>query len=87
MTRTKKVGSSGRLGSRYGVRTRRRLSQVESQSRAVYECPRCGRRRVKRISIGIWGCSKCGYTFAGGAHVPLTKLGEIVKRATRGTPE
>lgn len=87
MTRTKKVGSSGRLGSRYGVRTRRRLSQVESQSRAVYACPRCGRRRVKRISIGVWGCSKCGYTFAGGAHIPSTELGEIVKRAARGTPE
>ncbi len=87
MTRTKKVGSSGRLGVRYGVNLRRRIAQVESQSKATYECLRCGRRRVKRISVGIWGCKKCGYTFAGGAHVPLTKLGEMVKRATRGTQE
>jgi large subunit ribosomal protein L37Ae len=87
MTRTRKVGSSGRLGPRYGVRTRRRLSQVESQAKALYDCPRCGRRRVKRLSVGLWGCSKCGHTFAGGAHTPFTKIGEMAKRAARGIQE
>ncbi len=87
MTRTKKVGSSGRLGSRYGVTVRRRLAQVESQSKTLYECPRCGRRKVKRISVGLWVCSKCEYTFAGGAYVPSTKPGEMAERVVRGAQE
>jgi len=87
MTKTKKVGSSGRLGVRYGVSVRRRLAKVESQSKALYECTSCGRRRVKRKSVGLWSCSKCGYTFAGGAYLPLTKLGEMAERAARSIQE
>jgi large subunit ribosomal protein L37Ae len=87
MTKTRKVGSSGRLGARYGVAVRRQLAKVESQSRILHDCPSCGRRRVKRISVGIWGCSKCGHTFAGGAYLPSTKLGEIAERTARGIQE
>jgi len=39
---------------------------------------------VKRWSVGIWHCRKCGYRFAGGAYTPTTKLGEVAGRATRG---
>jgi len=41
-------------------------------------------RTVKRWSVGVWHCRKCGYKFAGGAYAPTTKLGEIAARATRG---
>jgi len=32
-------------------------------------------------SVGVWTCRKCGYTFAGGAYTPFTKIGTIAKRA------
>src|SRR3989449_11613236 len=41
-------------------------------------------RTVKRWSVGVWHCRKCGFKFAGGAYAPTTKLGEIAARATRG---
>jgi large subunit ribosomal protein L37Ae len=40
---------------------------------------------VKRESVGVWKCKKCGYTFAGGAYMPVTKLGVVAKRAAKGT--
>jgi len=39
---------------------------------------------VKRISVGIWKCKKCGITFTGGAYSPTTKLGVVAKRAAKG---
>lgn len=44
-------------------------------------CPICTYRKVKRLSVGIWSCGKCGHTFAGGAYSPVTKLGSIARRA------
>jgi hypothetical protein len=41
-------------------------------------------KTVKRWSVGVWHCRKCGFKFAGGAYAPTTKLGEIAARATRG---
>jgi len=40
--------------------------------------------RVKRVSVGIWKCKKCGYTFAGGAYTPTTKLGIVANRIAKG---
>lgn len=38
------------------------------------------------MSVGIWICGRCGLRFAGGAYVPITKLGEVARRAARGGP-
>lgn len=70
MAKTKKVGSSGRFGAKYGRKIRVRTTQIESTSKAWHECPRCNAPKVKRQSAGIWVCSRCDAVFAGGAYAP-----------------
>ncbi len=75
MGRTRKVGIAGRFGARYGATIRLRVKEIEEAMRAPHRCPRCKTRgKLKRISIGIWTCKKCGYTFAGGAYLPSTGI-------------
>jgi large subunit ribosomal protein L37Ae len=64
MTKTKKVKSSGRFGPRYGKTVRARLVQVEEKQRKKQRCHLCKRLGVKRLSKGIWKCSKCNKKFA-----------------------
>jgi len=69
--RTKKVGSVGRFGPRYGVRIRRRILEVELEQRKRHQCPRCSAYSVRRRGTGVWGCRRCGLVFAGGAYRPV----------------
>jgi large subunit ribosomal protein L37Ae len=57
---------SGKLGTRYGRKIRARVADVEEKQRAKQDCPKCG-KSAKRISPGIYECSKCG-KFTGGAY-------------------
>ena len=71
MTRgTVKVGSAGRFATRYGVKTRMQIAQIEKKQKARHPCPRCGQVRVKRVGTGIWKCRRCKCEFAGGAYMP-----------------
>lgn len=83
MGRTKKVGSAGSLGPRYGTVARKRFADVISGLRMRHECPSCHFHAVKRLSVGIWYCRKCGVKFTGGAYVPSTKLWEVSRRAAK----
>lgn len=83
--RTKKVGPTRGLGTRYGATVRKRYAKIIKQLKKPHTCPQCGLQRVKRESVGIWKCRKCGYTFTGGAYSPVTKLGVIAKRVAKGT--
>lgn len=83
MGRTYKVGPSGSFGARYGTVARKRYSTVVTQLRAPHECPQCHIPAVKRMSVGIWLCRRCGFKFAGGAYAPITKLGQVAERASR----
>jgi len=83
--KTKKVGPTRGLGPRYGSTVRKRYVRVTAGLKKAHKCPQCGFVRVKRKSVGVWKCKKCGYTFAGGAYVPVTKLGVVAKRAAKGT--
>jgi large subunit ribosomal protein L37Ae len=80
MGNTKKVGSTGRYGTRYGVGIRKRLLKVETKQKQKHACPDCGFDRIKRTAPGIFSCSKCHTEFAGGAYLPKTMTGGIVKK-------
>ena len=82
--RTKKVGPAGRLGSRYGVRARTQVRNVELVQKNKHICPSCGYKKVKRVSTGIWQCGKCKTKFAGGAYQPQTEAGLNVEKILRG---
>ncbi|RLG57778.1 MAG: 50S ribosomal protein L37ae [Hadesarchaea archaeon] len=70
MSRTKKVGASGRFGPRYGRKVRKLFVDVEGRVRKRYKCPGCAALRVKRVSTSIWQCKRCGLKFAGGTYSP-----------------
>lgn len=65
---TKKVGSTGRFGARYGKKVRRKILDVEKIQRKWQQCPYCSAKRVKRIATGIWHCKKCNSKFTGRAY-------------------
>ena len=68
MARTKKVGTSGRFGARYGRKTRQRVADIEKKLRQWHKCPYCNKQRVKRVSIGIWECRNCKSKLTGKAY-------------------
>uniref|UniRef100_A0A7C1P600 Large ribosomal subunit protein eL43 n=1 Tax=Thermofilum pendens TaxID=2269 RepID=A0A7C1P600_THEPE len=76
---TKIVGPAGRFGARYGSTLRKKVALIERKMRAKHRCPRCDTLgSLRRVSIGVWTCKKCGYTFAGGAYTPRTELGRAL---------
>ena len=81
MARTKKVGSTGRYGSRYGAKLRRRVLDIDNRRKEPTRCPACATKSLKRKAVGLWECSKCNLLFAGGAYVPYTDAGKAAKRA------
>ncbi|MEM2946636.1 MAG: 50S ribosomal protein L37ae [Candidatus Bathyarchaeia archaeon] len=82
--RAKKVGPTRGLGPRYGATVRKRYIKIVAEMKKSHRCPRCGLPRVKRVSVGVWKCRKCGFTFTGGAYTPATKLGVVARRVAKG---
>ena len=85
MVRAKKLGPVARLGVRYGGTVRRRLAAIEIEMKKPHKCPSCETMAVRKVSVGLWGCRKCGFTFTGGAYTPSTKIGDVARRAARST--
>ncbi len=65
---TKKVGSTGRFGPRYGTKTKKVVLDIEKKKDKT--CPYCERTTLKRLAAGIWYCRKCKSKFAGAAYFP-----------------
>jgi large subunit ribosomal protein L37Ae len=73
--RTKKVGITGKYGTRYGANLRKRAKKLEQSSHAKHFCHFCGKYNIKRTAVGIWSCGACKKTVAGGAwslHTPTS---------------
>lgn len=79
--RTKKVGITGKYGTRYGSTLRKLVRKIEISQRASYSCSFCGKDRVKRKCVGIWTCKSCGKTTAGGAYT-LNTPSAVTGRST-----
>lgn len=57
-----------RFGARYGKSLKLRYGKIEALQKEKYKCPYCNAPKVKRISVGIWECKKCGSKFTGKAY-------------------
>jgi len=65
-SKSKKTKSIGRFGARYGKRPKAYLVAIEEKQRKKQRCPFCGKSSVKRLSKGLWKCTrkKCRKKFA-----------------------
>lgn len=86
--RTKKVGNTGWMGARYGIRIRRRVLDLDQTRRKASACPRCSTVTVSRVASGVFACRRCGTQFASGAYLftpapPITRS----ERAAEGKAE
>ncbi|KAF2861404.1 putative 60S ribosomal protein L43 [Piedraia hortae CBS 480.64] len=88
--RTKKVGITGKYGTRYGASLRKQVKKIEISQHAKYTCTFCGKTTVKRHSVGIWNCKSCKKTMAGGAYslsTPAAATARSTIRRLRETKE
>jgi large subunit ribosomal protein L37Ae len=77
--RTKKVGITGKYGTRYGSTLRKVIRKIEVSQHSTYKCVFCGKDSVKRLSAGIWKCKSCKKTVAGGAYTLNTPAAVTVR--------
>lgn len=53
--------------ARYGRKIRKLYEKAEGNKKKSYECPKCGKRSVRRVSYALWRCNSCGAQIAGAA--------------------
>lgn len=66
--------------ARYGRKIRKLWEQADDRRRKRYECPKCGKRSVKRASYALWECRSCGAKIAGAAYSLTSEAGETARR-------
>ncbi|KXJ94680.1 ribosomal protein L37ae [Microdochium bolleyi] len=81
--RTKKVGVTGKYGTRYGASLRKQVKKMEITQHAKYTCTFCGKTTVRRNAVGIWDCKACKKTVAGGAYVVSTAAAAAMRSTLR----
>jgi large subunit ribosomal protein L37Ae len=81
--RTKKVGITGKYGTRYGSTLRKLVRKIEVSQHSTYRCAFCGKTSVKRTCAGIWHCKSCRKVVAGGAYT-LSTASAVTVRSTIG---
>ena len=65
---------------RYGRRIRKLSGAATKKKEASYECPKCAKKSVERISYALWECRSCGAKIAGGAYSLSTLTGKTARR-------
>lgn len=68
------LSSMKRYGARYGRSLKERYSLIEDEQKKLYDCPECGKPKLKRVSKGIWQCTKCNAKIAGKAYSVSKKV-------------
>nr|ALS05112.1 60S ribosomal protein L37a [Labidocera rotunda] len=83
--RTKKVGITGKYGTRYGASLRKTVKKMEISQHSKYVCTFCGKENMKRKAVGIWQCGtkNCRIRVAGGAWNYTTTAAASVRSAVR----
>ncbi len=81
--RTKKVGSTGWMGARYGIRIRRRVVTIDRARKRASPCPRCSTVTLHRVASGVFECRRCGTRFASNAY--LFQAPPPISRTTKGS--
>ncbi|KAJ1914922.1 60S ribosomal protein L43 [Mycoemilia scoparia] len=81
--RTRKVGVTGKYGTRYGSSLRKQVKKMEITQHAKYTCTFCGKDSVRRTAVGIWTCKGCKKTTAGGAWTVSTTAAATVRSTIR----
>ena len=59
------------MGSHYGVKLRKKYDAVKRKQKQLYACPKCGKKKLKRVDFAQWKCKSCEAVFAGGAFEPF----------------
>ena len=70
--------------AKYGKRIRDLVEVSLSKKKDRYECPKCGKRSVKRVANALWECRSCGARIAGGAYSLGTDIGQTARRVLAG---
>jgi len=83
MSKAGKSKAVGGLGVRYGRTVRKQLATIQQNLKMKQYCQRCGTRSVRRTSVGIWKCRRCGFTFSGAAYAPTSKMGDVARRSAK----
>ena len=86
--RTKKVGNTGWMGPRYGIRIRRKVLELDRARVLSAACPRCSTVSMDRIASGVFECRRCGAKFASGAYLftPPPPITRSERESTLGAP-
>ena len=64
----KKGSSLKGLRQKYGIKHRKKFTQVHVILKTKRKCPECGSLKFGREAVGIWRCKKCSFKVAGTAY-------------------
>jgi len=53
---------------RAGAKLRKLVDAARLSKKKRYECPTCGKKKMRNRSYAVWKCNSCGAVYAGGAY-------------------